>query len=110
MRMITHVIGAYGIVLASAASFNVAAAEESVLWKAKSPFLKGVQTHPNLEPSIPHPERERAAKRKLQEFGRKPNVLVIFVDDMGWETPVATVAAQQWAPQPRIWTSSLWRA
>jgi arylsulfatase A-like enzyme len=60
-------------------------------WKASSPFLKGVMTAPNLEPAIPHPDREEAADAKLaalaEKTGRKPNLIMIMVDDMGWGDP-----------------------
>ncbi|MBL9149842.1 MAG: sulfatase-like hydrolase/transferase [Phycisphaerae bacterium] len=61
------------------------------LWKAKSPFLKCVQTAANLEPAIPHPSWEEEATAKLaalqNKVGRKPNILIFIVDDMGWGDP-----------------------
>ena len=60
-------------------------------WKAKSPFVKGVQTAAHLEPTIPHPAWDGEAQRKLAALeartGRKPNVLIFIVDDMGWGDP-----------------------
>lgn len=43
---------------------------------------------PNREPHFVTPERDAAAKAKLDEFkkrtGKRPNVLVILMDDVGW--------------------------
>src|SRR3954451_17008354 len=43
---------------------------------------------PNREPRFVLPEREQRATAKLDEFvartGRRPNVLVILMDDVGW--------------------------
>lgn len=43
---------------------------------------------PNLEPVIRHPDEERQARQKLDEaekrFGRKPNFLVVLLDDVAW--------------------------
>ena len=45
----------------------------------------------NMEPAIPHPEQETQVKKKLADlqkrFGRKPNVLIILLDDVGWGDP-----------------------
>lgn len=44
-----------------------------------------------MEPSIPRPEQEKSAAEKLKAFeqrtGRKPNILLLLVDDMGWGDP-----------------------
>lgn len=46
-----------------------------------------------MEPAIPRPEQEAAAAEKLAAFearaGRKPNILLFLVDDMGWGDPGA---------------------
>jgi arylsulfatase A-like enzyme len=43
---------------------------------------------PNREPRFVLPAREQAAQRKLDEFvgrnGKRPNVLMILLDDVGW--------------------------
>ncbi|HEY8514761.1 MAG TPA: arylsulfatase [Candidatus Binatia bacterium] len=43
----------------------------------------------NREPVFRHPEQDDAARRRIAEYaarhgGRKPNVLVILMDDVGW--------------------------
>ncbi|MEN8206987.1 MAG: arylsulfatase [Pseudomonadota bacterium] len=86
---------------------TVANGQDEKLWKAKSPFLKGVQMQAHLEPAIPHPEREKEANAKLKALkakaGQKPNILVIYVDDMGWGDPgVYGGGAAIGAPTPNI--------
>lgn len=48
-------------------------------------------TSPNLEPAIPHPDRDEAAESKLSALtaktGRQPNIIIFLVDDMGWGDP-----------------------
>jgi arylsulfatase len=43
---------------------------------------------PNLEPAIAHPEQDARAREKLEKlakrFGKKPNVIVFLMDDVGW--------------------------
>ena len=60
-----------------------------------------------LEPAIPHPEQEAAAKEKLRQFeartGRKPNILTLLVDDMGYGDPGAFGGGEMaGAPTPNI--------
>lgn len=42
----------------------------------------------NFEPIIPHPEQEKIADQKLKDLetriGKKPNILIFLVDDLGW--------------------------
>ncbi|MGZ5043535.1 MAG: sulfatase-like hydrolase/transferase [Methylobacter sp.] len=45
----------------------------------------------NMEPVIPHPDQEKSARQKLDELakkvGKKPNILVFLMDDVGWMDP-----------------------
>jgi arylsulfatase len=45
----------------------------------------------NMEPVIEHQAEAKAAQDRLQaaakKFGRKPNILVVLVDDVGWMDP-----------------------
>jgi len=60
-----------------------------------------------IEPAIPHPEQEEQAQAKLQaleeKFGKKPNILIFLVDDMGWGDPgVYGGGHMSGAPTPNI--------
>ena len=50
--------------------------------------VPGVKIADNLEPVIPHPEQDKAVREKLaaleKKFGKKPNILVFVLDDVGW--------------------------
>ncbi len=43
---------------------------------------------PNMYPVVPHPEQDAAARSRLaaleKRFGKKPNVVIILFDDVGW--------------------------
>lgn len=45
----------------------------------------------NMEPVIKHPDQEKATRQKLDDlakkFGKKPNILVFLMDDVGWMDP-----------------------
>jgi arylsulfatase len=45
----------------------------------------------NMGPVIPHPGQEKSARQKLAELekkvGKKPNILVFLMDDVGWMDP-----------------------
>jgi len=51
-------------------------------------FAQPTPVKPYLEPAIARPEQDKAAAEKLaaleKKFGRKPNILILLVDDMGW--------------------------
>ncbi|TFV94369.1 arylsulfatase [Algoriphagus kandeliae] len=53
-----------------------------------SVFDETVVIKDNLEPIIPRPEQEKIAAQKLKDLeskiGRKPNILILLVDDLGW--------------------------
>lgn len=56
-----------------------------------APFNRAVQTSENFEPAIPRVEQDRAVAKKLaaleKKSGKKPNILWIVVDDMGYGDP-----------------------
>jgi len=75
--------------------------QESVGWN------HAVRTADYLEPAIPHPNQDKAAQEKLRQIntkaGRKPNVLILLVDDMGYGDPGAFGGgAMTGAPTPNI--------
>lgn len=53
--------------------------------------LKDVKPADNMYPVIQHPEQDAAAQKKLaalqQKTGKKPNVLIFLMDDVGWMDP-----------------------
>ncbi len=54
---------------------------------------QAVKVADHLEPAIPRPEQEKAAAEKLAAFekrtGRKPNIVLLLVADLGWGDPGA---------------------
>lgn len=57
----------------------------------KSVFDDTVSEKKNMEPPIPRPAQEKIAAQKLKalesKYGKKPNVLIFLVDDLGWGDP-----------------------
>jgi len=53
--------------------------------------LKPEKPADNMYPVIAHPEQEQAARAKLSKLekktGKKPNVLIFLLDDVGWMDP-----------------------
>lgn len=56
--------------------------------ETRNVFDLTIQDAPHLEPYIPRPEQEAEARQKLEalesRMGRKPNIVILLVDDMGW--------------------------
>lgn len=56
-----------------------------------APFDRSVKTKGNFEAAIPRPEQDKAVAEKLaaleKKTGKKPNILWIIVDDMGYGDP-----------------------
>ena len=54
-------------------------------------FDRSVRKLAYMEPAIPHAEQSKVAQQKLQQFyertGKKPNILWLVVDDMGFGDP-----------------------
>ena len=53
--------------------------------------VKDVKPADNMYPVVPHPEQEQQARKKLaaleQKTGKKPNILIFLLDDVGWMDP-----------------------
>ena len=68
---------------------------------------KTVEIAPNMEPVIPHPAQAEEAKKKLdaleKKTGKKPNVLIFLMDDVGWgDVGVYGGGAATGAPTPNM--------
>lgn len=92
MKNFRRIVTAAFALTASLTILNGAQAQQSgSLWKPRSPFIKGEQTAANMEPAIHHGAWDKEAQDKLaaleKKTGRKPNVLIFIVDDMGWGDP-----------------------
>ncbi|MEA3433586.1 MAG: arylsulfatase [Campylobacterota bacterium] len=71
------------------------------------PFTKAVHTQKHLEPSRVYAEQNKITAQKLKELekrtGKKPNILILLVDDMGFGDPgVYGGGAMIGAPTPNI--------
>lgn len=47
-------------------------------------FNPTVKVKDYLEPAIPHPSQDKEAHDKLAQRGKKPNILILLIDDMGY--------------------------
>jgi arylsulfatase len=68
---------------------------------------KTVRVAENMEPVIAHPEHEKEVQNKLaaleKRFGKKPNILIFVMDDVGWGDPgVYGGGAMAGAPTPNM--------
>jgi arylsulfatase len=53
--------------------------------------VKDVKPAPNMYPVVQHPDQDTEARRKLAALesrtGKKPNILIFLMDDVGWMDP-----------------------
>ena len=61
--------------------------------------LQDVKPADNMYPVVPHPEQDQAARSKLADLekksGKKPNILIFIMDDVGWMDPGFTYRTKQ---------------
>lgn len=74
---------------------------------AQTPFIQSQPNAETLEPARVHAEQNSEVAKRLKELeartGRKPNVLIMIVDDMGWGDPGAFGGGDAiGAPTPHI--------
>lgn len=72
-----------------------------------NPFPPITRERDSLQPYVAHPEQAKEAANKLaaleKRFGKKPNIIVLLVDDMGWGDPGCFGGGEAvGAPTPQI--------
>jgi len=72
-----------------------------------NPFPPITKERDSLQPYINHPDQAKEAANKLKalenRFGKKPNIIVLLVDDMGWGDPGCFGGGEAvGAPTPKI--------
>ena len=76
------------VFLMNAAPNNQAQTNQAQTGRPTNALNQVVPTAAHLEPAISRPAQDAEAKRKLEalekKFGRKPNVLILLVDDLGY--------------------------
>src|SRR5262245_24160796 len=102
MRLSTAL--AVGTIIVAALSMSSAALAQNARGSATGPtsapgydhpgqymHLQDVKPADNMYPVIQHPEQDKAAQDKLsalqQKTGKKPNILIFLLDDVGWMDP-----------------------
>ena len=72
--------------------------------------IQDVKPADNMYPVVPHAEQDRAARDKLaaqaQKAGKKLNIMIFLLDDVGWMDPGLTAAALRSAMKRQRSTSS----
>jgi hypothetical protein len=81
-------------------------------WAQASVLSKAVRTRQNMEPALAYPDQEKAAAKKLDDLyaktGKRPNIVWLIVDDMGWAIRGFMAAGQSSALPRPTWTA--WHA
>lgn len=76
------------MVLLALSTHTSIAAETAQRTPQRDPFDETVVLAPYMEAAIPRPAQQAVVAEKLarlaQKTGRKPNVLILLVDDLGW--------------------------
>jgi arylsulfatase A-like enzyme len=95
------------VVALVALGLGLGCASTHLFAQSGDPFVKAVRKVDYMEPARLYPQQEDASLAKLAELekrtGRKPNILILLVDDMGWGDPGAFGGgAAIGAPTPNI--------
>ncbi|MCY1403744.1 choline-sulfatase [compost metagenome] len=73
---------------ALAMALTLAIASPITAIAAGDPFIKSQVVAENMQPVVVHPEQQKAVMERLaaleKRTGRKPNILILLVDDLGW--------------------------